>query len=289
MLLVMLPVGMVVGFLVAAVVTFYTPKIYESSVMIQIQKPKKQITEESENTDDLRPTLPHFMTSSEFELITSRVILVNVIKRLELIKKWKVDEESALKILKNSVTRENIRGTDLFCIKVKRPDPKEAHDIALEVAVAYKTYRRQLEDDSIQRFLSELTKAVRTQEDQVEESREALNTVARLHALSEPENAQDYVDAKRHFDYDDARRHFESCMAVLNVMKLKLATMKVEQKLMSDAVVIHKEAVLPDKPISPNVPRNLLAGILGGVMFSPLFALPLMFWVNRRRMNSCEN
>jgi uncharacterized protein involved in exopolysaccharide biosynthesis/Mg-chelatase subunit ChlD/tetratricopeptide (TPR) repeat protein len=121
---------------------------------------------------------PQFF-GTEFEKIKSRRNLEKVVDNLDLTDRWGVDKEQALKIVKDSVKTQNVRGTDLIEIDVRHNNKQDADDIAREVASSYQAYRAEIERRASERQLHELNKAVRDQEDKVEERRKVLSTIAR--------------------------------------------------------------------------------------------------------------
>ena len=125
---------------------------------------------------------PQFF-GTEFEKIKSRNSLGAVATNLELPSRWGVDQETAIRRLKTIVDAQNIRGTDLISIRAREKDPALARDIANEVTKQYKNYRASIEAEQAERQLTELNKAVRDQEDKVEERRKVLATIARTKGI----------------------------------------------------------------------------------------------------------
>jgi polysaccharide biosynthesis transport protein len=125
---------------------------------------------------------PQFF-GTEFEKIKSRNSLMKVVENLELVNRWNVDKETALRILKGIVSTQNIRGTDLISIRVRHTSKVDARDVTDEVAKAYRAYRSEIESGDAERQLHELNKAVRDQEDKVEERRKVLATIVRTKGI----------------------------------------------------------------------------------------------------------
>lgn len=267
-MLVMAPVGMLGTFMVAAVITYVMPKKYESFATIEI-KPRLGEGITAAHTE------PAFLPT-EMETIKSRNSLMRVIDALDLVNRWGLDRDSVLAVLKKIVVTENIRGTDLISIRVRHTNKEDARDITAEVARAYKDYREEIESHGTEAMILELKKAVREQEDKVEERRKVLTTIARIkgpNGGSDPVGVQDYVDAKR---------EFESDMTLLEQLKLKLITGEITQGLPSQTIVVHDDPIIADSPISPNVTLNLVLGLAAGLVISPFLALPMMALMNRR-------
>lgn len=168
-------------FTTAAVITYVMPKKYESFATIEI-KPRAPVMsplgiQMTETSGATRMTAQFFNT--EFEKIKSRNALLKVIDRLELANKWDQDREIVLRVLRNIVNTQNIRGTDLIQIRVRHTNKEDARDIATEAARAYRDYRRETEGRYAERGLVELARAVRNQKDKVEELRKVLDTIVR--------------------------------------------------------------------------------------------------------------
>lgn len=169
-------------FMTAAVITYVMPKKYESEATIEV-KPRSMGM--SPFGDQMGPSsfganrmTPQFF-GTEFEKIKSSNSLSKVVEKLELVNKWGVDKETAIRILKGIVYTQNIKGTDLISIRVRHVNKEDARDVTAEVARAYKTYRTEIESREAAKGLDELKKAVRDQEDKVEERRKTLATIVR--------------------------------------------------------------------------------------------------------------
>ncbi len=158
---------------------------YQSSAVIQVKPRVPGITvqgrEMTESSGSGLMTQQFFAT--EFEIAKSRNVLAKVAEQLELSNKWEVTKEKAVEELQKSIELSNRPGTDLIDIKVKNDDPSVASAIAAEVAKTYKDYLNQIETKDSERGLQELRKAVRDQEDKVEERRKLLTTIVRTKGI----------------------------------------------------------------------------------------------------------
>lgn len=283
MFLVMLPVGALLGFFIAAVFTYVIPKLYESEVVIEL----RPIV--SESAAGQSREMPPVNFATEFEVIKSRHLLEKVVDNLDLTKRWNVDQETALTVLKRIVNCQNMRGTDLIAIRVRYKDKVEARDITLEIAKSYKEYLAESGKRDSERQLLELNKAIPEQEGKVEERRKVLATIVRSKGVREVNNLKNSsgtreeaiqrgIDAQ---DYVDAKRDFETDQTLLQTMKLKQINETISLKMPNESVVIHDEPVIADSPVSPNVTLNLVLGVALGFLISPLLALPTMWILNR--------
>ncbi|MFL2876548.1 MAG: GumC family protein [Pontiellaceae bacterium] len=177
-----------VAFLVVLTGTVYTlllPNIYASSSRISV----------SEDTPEINPFTayqsvqmynPYFLRT-QFEILTSKPILNEVIYRLDLQNEWGKDEkvltrDISLKILRNSINVFQQRDTSLIVINVKRDNPDEAADIANEIAQVYRDSRLDLAAksareaiDKMEQSLTEQRQRVASAEENIQKIREDLN------------------------------------------------------------------------------------------------------------------
>lgn len=294
MLLVMVPVGMVLGL----VVVFnlgdkdklvrgvesegYLAEGYESVAVIEIKHRNEVGVHGGDRSSQANNTA--------IEVIKSRGVLGKVVESLDLITKWNLDKESCIQVLRKIVFAENVRGTDLIRILARHPNPEDARDVAAEVSRAYKEYRAEVAGRDSEKLINELRKAVREQEDRVEEKRLIVSRIARRKA---PNGGDETVDLH---EYVDAKRELETELALLEAMKLKLLSLEIEDTILADSIVVHDDPVISDEPVSAEaleanyvtVPkdmrRDVFVGMGVGALVSPFFALPLMaFFIGRRR------
>jgi uncharacterized protein involved in exopolysaccharide biosynthesis len=275
--LVMIPVGSIIGLLLAAVVTYVMPKKYESEATIEV----KPLAGQSAS-----PTITPQFFGTEFEKIKSSNSLGKVVDNLELINRWGVDKETTIRILKGIVTTQNIRGTDLISIRVRHTNKEDTRDITAEVAKVYRDYRLEHQKRGGEQGLIELRKAVQDQEDKVEERRKILVTIARTGSfLAGPnmteEDVRKAMDEHRAQDVIDAKRNLETDQALLQSLKLKLINADITAKIQDETIVIHEEPQIAQAPASPNVTLNLVLGTALGLLLSPLLSLPLILLLSR--------
>ncbi len=263
--------GPIIGFVMACVVTYVMPKKYESEAIIEVKSLENSST---------AMTAQFFGT--QFEMIKNRDSLGKVVDSLELVNKWSVDKETAIRILKGIVNTQNIRGTDLIAIRVRHTNKEDARDITAEVARVYRDYWMGISKGDKESRLAELDKLVEDQGSKVEERRKVLS---KLDAARKKNIVVDGNETLLHLqesqDYTDAARDFETDEALLQQMKLKQAEASVRSRMTAENVVIHEDPQIMDSPVSPNVPLNLILGAALGFILSPLMALPLIVLLNR--------
>lgn len=178
-----------VAFLVVLTGTVYTlllPNIYASSARISVSEDSPEINPFAGQQNYMTSYNPYFL-KTQFEILTSKPILNEVINRLSLQVEWGKNGETlsrdvALKILKNSVSVFQQRDTSLIVINVKRDNPNEAADIANEIAEVYRDSRIDLASkvartaiDKIEESLSEQRQRVADAEENIQQIREDLN------------------------------------------------------------------------------------------------------------------
>ncbi len=172
-------------FMTAAVITYVMPKRFESFATIELKPPTPQMTPLGIHLSEVsggRHYSPQFF-GTQFDIIKSRNSLMKVVDDLDLVNRWGMDREVAFRVLRGIVNTQNVRGTDLIQIRVRHQNREDARDIAAEVARAYRTYRADIEGRNAQNLLTELRKAVRDQEEVVEERRKLLATIVRTKGI----------------------------------------------------------------------------------------------------------
>ena len=260
-LLVMVPVGMVAGMALSRVHLYFVPCVYESEVILQIKPSSKSGIHY------------HYMTGAEIDMFRSETILLKVSEKLELEKSWGVDEETVVARLRDAVEVIDIKGTDLKSVKVRATDPMEARDIARELVTVYREWRTEMVKESLDARLEALKKAVQKQEDEVEQARKNLQIIMEIKGIETLANDVVAVEAKR---------NFEQQSDIFDQMKLKLVNGKIDTSLIEAHIVIHNEPVIPTAPLGLSDRLLKLNWMAGGVLFSPLLALPVMALLNRR-------
>ena len=302
--LAMIPVGSIVGLLVAGVVTYVMPKKYESEATIEV-KPLAGQSGSAQMTPQVFGT--------EFEKIKSSTSLGKVVLSLELINKWGVDKESAIRILKGIVTTQNIHGTDLISIRVRHTNREDARNITAEIVKTYRNDRLAADGQDGGQALIDLTKSIKDQEGKVSERRDVLlNDQNLLNAKRELETDQallqsmiqdksstrEAIEAQEEKvkrrkvlatfverwipeDREDAMRSMKTDQALLQSMKLEQINEVISVQRENDIVVIHEEPQIAQTPISPNVSLNLALGTALGFLLSPLLALPVILLLHR--------
>jgi capsular exopolysaccharide synthesis family protein len=248
-------------FMTAAVITYVMPKKYESGTTIEVKPRVAGISPLGSQLNELsgagRMTEQFFGT--EFEKIKSRNSLEKVVQKLELVNRWGVDKETALNILKGIVNTQNIRGTDLISIRVRHTNKVDARDVAEEVARSYRQYRAELESRDAENALQELNKAVRNQEDKVEERRKVLATIVRTKGIIY--KGTDSFYGQTGVDEDQGARSALEAFNMLEQEKRKLESqISSLLKYDSDQLMVYAAGLdLPD-----NIIRNLYPQYLEG-------------------------
>jgi len=241
-------------FMTVSVITYVMPKKFESEAVIELKPRANSMTVfEHQGEDRSLTAMTQNFFGTEFEKIKSRNSLEKVVDNLSLINRWGVDKETAIRILKGVVSTQNIRGTDLISIRVRHTNKVDARDITDEVARAYRTYRTEIENRDIEKALHELNKAVRDQEDKVEERRKLLATIVRTKGIIY--KGQDSFYGQTGVDEDQGARTALQDFQKLESERLQLQSqIKALLKYDSDQLMVYAAGLeLPD-----NIIRNLL-------------------------------
>ncbi len=187
--LVTLILGPLAGVFFGGVIAYISPKTFESSATIQVRPvtPSVQVLPGHVSHDP--SATPSNFFATEFEVIRSQATLDRVIDQLDLMSRWGMPRPEVLEKLRQSIDTRNIKGTDLIEIRVRTTNPEDSRLIAGAVSDAYRSRRLEIEHTRSDRVLEELRKAVREQEDRVEEKRKVLTGMIRNESLLWPPDA----------------------------------------------------------------------------------------------------
>lgn len=248
-------------FLTAGVITYVMPKKFESQAVIEVKPRASGLAPFGDSM--AQASGGHRMTAqffgTEFEKIKSGKSLAKVVDRLKLTTKWRVDQDTAVQILKGIVVTQNIRGTDLISIKVRHENKEDARDVTDEVVKAYKSYRSEIEKRDAEKALMELGKAVQEQVDKVEESRKVLATIARAKNIIY--KGEDSFYGQSGVDEDQGARDALQTYNQLEQDKMQLESqINSLLKYDSDQLMVYASGLdLPDNIIKNLYPQYLEA------------------------------
>ncbi|MCU0858034.1 MAG: Wzz/FepE/Etk N-terminal domain-containing protein, partial [Pontiellaceae bacterium] len=166
-----------VFFLVVITGTAYTltlPKIYAAESRIEVNNDSVDIDPFS-NPEMSRMTRgydPYFLRT-QFEIIQSKTILYEVIKRLNLQDVWgikgeKIPLELAYKMLRSSLSVNQYRDTSLISLVAERENPEEAALLANELAAVYRDQRLDLKYKEMTRAMDALSRELEKQQEKVD-------------------------------------------------------------------------------------------------------------------------
>ena len=259
--LVMVPIGTLSGFLVAAVATYVMPKKYESECVIEV-RPSLSTLAESLPDGNWKLHAPGW------ESIKGDKVIEQVVTRLELANRWAVDSKSAAATLRGLITVQPVQGTDLVSIRARHTNKEESKEMVDALVAAYSQMRSEADNANRAAVVAKLKSVITTQETNAAKLREEL---------------QSYVGGlgKGGRDIAVVKADLDAAQTGLEQLKLKLVAEEAAAERGEESVLIHEAAVVPQIPVSPNVALNLGLGSALGLLLSPFLALPLMALLQR--------
>lgn len=155
-----------------AVVTYFQPREYQSSVFIEV----KSTAENPRIFGTGDPNIPIHdpqLAPTVFQVIQRTGILYPVIEDLKLQDKWTRDgarptREQAYFMLRGKLDVDEVRNTDLLQISVFNTNPQEAADIANKIVAVYQDKRVEEEKDILNRAVATMNEEVGKQQKKVE-------------------------------------------------------------------------------------------------------------------------
>lgn len=256
LLLIIIPsITLILGYLLAAVVTYLMPKHYESTGVIEIVAKSTPVE------------IP-----AEAQKLTNDKHLELVSHNLDLPMRWGVDHQSSVETLRESVTARPIPDTGLIRIRVRHTHREDARDIVNATIHAYRSIREGYDLEAIKRTLNELEMEI-IQQDQVvyalREERMRQNANRPNTSLARPTEL-------------DSRYEEESLR--LTIMSSRARAHPYPALTESQGgVLVHEEPDFSDSPVSPNIQLNLIIGVITGLLLGFPLALLIMAIFHSRR------
>ncbi|MGI8964889.1 MAG: GumC family protein, partial [Limisphaerales bacterium] len=163
------------------IVTWFLPESYVSTVRIAVEKDSTVIP--GIDTKQVVASYDPYWLQTEFEKIASSSILNEVIKRLDLTKRWTaklspdhpLNMEETYIILKNQLRVRQSRNTSLIEISVFSEDRNEAAEIANMVALVYRDSRLKQSGSMRAEGIKTLKKELNAKNEEVKEAQQKVN------------------------------------------------------------------------------------------------------------------
>lgn len=158
----------------AAVVTYFQPREYRSSVFIEVRS-MAQNPRIFGNYDPAQPMRDPQLAPTVFQIIQRTGILYPVIEELKLTEKWgrngmPISREEAYYRLRSKLDVDEVRNTDLLQISVYSTDPNLAADIANKIVAVYQDTRVREEKELMNRAVASMNEEVTKQQRKVDEA-----------------------------------------------------------------------------------------------------------------------
>ncbi|MEM1083362.1 MAG: Wzz/FepE/Etk N-terminal domain-containing protein [Verrucomicrobiota bacterium] len=262
----------ILGIVGGGAVAYVTPKEYQSSATIQLPPPREPLLSNVDHSARFIAT--------EATVITSDATLEIAVEDLDLTSAWALPREMAVKRLRKAIKVKVIQGTDLIEITGRSNSPEEARKITDHVVSAYSSRKRFILSRQQDQALGEIRDAIQNQEDLIEDKRRTLLTIQKNLA------GKDEMSSIEQMTIADAESDFETSKRLLEQLKLKETTMKIEHRMSAEAITLHSEPRIPLAPSGPNIQLHFISGFLIGIVAGLLLpALLLPFFLLGKRKN----
>jgi polysaccharide biosynthesis transport protein len=166
----------------ATLVTFILPESFSSTSRIKVERDKSDISDLTDSGVGRFNAYDPYFIQTEFEIIQSETILNKVIDTLDLNTVWgkKYGDGSKLKLadtlllLRNRLDLRPVRNTTLIDIRVFSDNPKEAAEIANQIAKTYQKWRLDKGFELVTGGLESLEKRYKLQEEKIAKATQEL-------------------------------------------------------------------------------------------------------------------
>ncbi len=165
--------------LTTAVTTWFLPRLYKSTVYLQVQARLNETPIFSNEDPSMARPVDIVFAQTQYEIIQRRDILMPLIEELNLTDRWgdsgvPIAAELALERMKGLLNVSAVRNTDLLKIEVYSTEPKEAAEIANKLADTYISKRAQRHRGSVTGGIDQLEAEVAKQEEEMKKRYNAM-------------------------------------------------------------------------------------------------------------------
>jgi len=159
----------------AAVVTYFQPREYQSSVFMEVKSTAENPRIFGMNEPNL-PVHDPQLAPTVFQVIQRTGVLYPVIEQLKLQEKWggssrAISLEQAYQRLRSKLEVDEVRNTDLLQISMFDTNPQEAADIANKIVDVYQDTRVEEEKEIMSRAVKTMDEQVAKQQKRVDDAR----------------------------------------------------------------------------------------------------------------------
>src|SRR6202047_1977517 len=183
--------------LTAAVVTYFQPREYQSSVFMEVRS-----TAENPRIfgpgDPNQPVHDPQLAPTVYQVIQRTGILYPVIEQLKLQDRWGRDgrrpsREMAYQMLRNKLDVDEVRNTDLLQISVFDSNPQLAADIANKIVSVYQDRRVEEEKEILNRAVATMNEEVSKQQKRVDDAATEMSQIREQEHIIDlnPEGTED--------------------------------------------------------------------------------------------------
>lgn len=128
--LVMIPGGLILGLMGGVFYGHFAPQKYEARAIVQV-------TQAVPSPGGFHPMSTSTFFATQFEVITAKKTLAMVSSDLGLAQRWMLSEQELVERLRDAISTNHIKGTDLIEVRVRHTNPNDAAAVANSVVEAY--------------------------------------------------------------------------------------------------------------------------------------------------------
>ena len=251
------------GLIVAGVVSYRVPWVYESRAVLEFS-PRPRV-------------VAHGFYTEESDWLNGRAVLHRVIENLDFGKTEGLDLETALVRLNGllDISRIDEPSRTLVTLRVHHHDAKMARDLASEIVGSFGEYRAENIRQEKERSLEVLKQAVAEQQQSLAAASKKLEAASRdLTPSPLPDAPLNVAPPKPPMTDKELAEAGQRAAA------------QIRQENAANRVILREAPKLPRFPISPQLPLNLSIGALAGLALSPFLALLVRRVVHRHRLKA---
>ena len=268
--------------LLTVVVTFTSPESFASTARIRVEEDRTEVQSP--------PTAPGgydpYFVQSTCEILTSELVLSNVIATLDLNVEWgkkyfsseTLKTAESLEILRQRIQITPVKNSELIMITVYSDERNEAAEIANAIVTCYIRYR----NESLQGNLQDDLKAMQSRyQRQQEEIHDIQAELVRIMEAKETNGNAANLSREEMLLAQDQKWTLEQLLDVHKALFSKIEAAKLDLEMPRHVAQITDVAKPGFAPVKPNKTANIVMGVFGGAILGTVLGGIAVFSLRR--------
>lgn len=257
-----------VGWVVAYVVTYNQPVLYQSRAVVELLP----------SADTMNQSGQDAFMDTKLEAMRSNKLFYLVADKIEAETRWEMQREDAVRDIHESTSIRRLGRGRALEITVQNRSKKDAMEVAKSIYLEYEKREIELSRERQRQQLIALRDAAANLRDRQAELRKRYMDVREkvMSGLDKDYDPKVKYNADRERvqqELDYAREEFEAANSQRKMADKLVADAKFSMATPGNIIVVHTAPEIAIDPVSPNAQENTMKGVLAGFMLSLVLAI----------------